>query len=373
MPDVVHPGQRIREMLKKRGWRQEELVRITGKSRQTISAIIGGRASITPETAVAFGAAFGNAPAQWLRWGAEYDLSLTETDRAEVECRARLYNLAPIREMQKRGWIPAADNVADLESTLEKFFGGSVTSPLAFPVAARRTVTLDQLNGAEKAWCFRARQLASSVLAAEFATDRLPLVEKRLRKAAAYPREAAKVPKILSEFGIRFIVIEPIPGAKIDGASFWLDETRPVIALSLRYDRFDAFWFTLFHEFAHIKHGDSLSVDIEFLKDKDGAIVVDLAGDDQERRANETAADILIPKQEMESFISRLSPYYSSDRVVQFAHRVKMHPGIIVGQLQYRGEIGYHALREFLVKIRSTITETALTDGWGLTIAPGLL
>jgi HTH-type transcriptional regulator/antitoxin HigA len=52
---------------------------------------------------------------------------------------------------------------------------------------------------------------------------------------------------------------------------------------------------------------------------------------------------------------------------------VKMHPGIIVGQLQHRGEIGYSAHRDLLAKVRAIVTETSLTDGWGRTISPGIL
>jgi HTH-type transcriptional regulator/antitoxin HigA len=106
-------------------------------------------------------------------------------------------------------------------------------------------------------------------------------------------------------------------------------------------------------------------VDIEILRDADGGVAIGLAEDDQERRANETASNILVPQDEMESFIRRLAPYYSKERIVQFAHRMKIHPGIIVGQLQHRQEIGYHALREFLLKVRSVVSQTALTDGWG--------
>lgn len=352
-------------MIEERGWTQEELAQITGKTRQTISSIAAGRTGVSPEMAIALGAAFGNEPAEWLRWQSHFDLSIADADPSNVQRRARLYGLAPVREMLKRGWIELKrlDDDDDLERELTNFFGGSLE--VVFPIAARRTATLDSLNPAEKAWCFRARQLAQSILAAEFHHDRLASAERQLRRAAAYQKDATRVARILSDHGIRFIVIEPLPGTKIDGAAFWLDENSPVIALSLRYDRLDAFWFTLFHEFAHIKHGDSISVDIDCIKDHDGGIAVGLAEDEQEQRANEAAAEMLIPRAEIESFIRRLAPYYSTERVVQFAHRVKIHPGIIVGQLQHRREIGYHALREFLVKIRSIVTETALTDGWG--------
>ncbi|HEV8336899.1 MAG TPA: HigA family addiction module antitoxin [Candidatus Polarisedimenticolia bacterium] len=368
----MHPGRRLKQLLEEKGWSQDELAQITGKNRQTVSNIVSGRTGVSPEMAIALGAAFGNDPADWLRWTAEYELSVSEADGAIVEKRARLFSLAPIREMQKRGWIRSSDKDADLESDLTSFFGASPYSDISFPVAARRTAMLDDLNPAERAWCFRARQISEPILVNEFKRDRLPAAEKRLRQAAAFPKEANKVSTILSDFGIRFVVVEPLSGAKIDGASFFLDDTNPVIAVSLRYDRIDAFWHTLFHEFAHIKHGDSYSVDTTFQQNNEGGITILLADDQQEKRANESASDALIPRDEIESFIRRLAPFYSSDRIVQFAHRMKIHPGIIVGQLQYRGEIGYGALRTFLVKIRSIVIETALTDGWGLTISPTL-
>ena len=76
----------------------------------------------------------------------------------------------------------------------------------------------------------------------------------------------------------------------------------------------------------------------------------------------------MVPQEEMESFVRRLAPLFPAQRIIQFAHKIRMHPGVIVGQLQHRGVIGYHAHRDFLVKIRSLITDTALTDGWGHTV-----
>ena len=90
--------------------------------------------------------------------------------------------------------------------------------------------------------------------------------------------------------------------------------------------------------------------------------------DATERRADEDAANMLIPKEELESFIKRIGPLYSKDSIVRFAHRMKIHPGIIVGQLQHRKEIGYSANREMLSKVRQYIIPTATTDGWGSSI-----
>jgi HTH-type transcriptional regulator/antitoxin HigA len=372
-PNPPHPGKMLRSMLESRGWTQDELSTITGWSRQTIGAIVGGRSSITPSMAIALGAAFGNDPADWLQWNAQFELSMVETDRGSVERRAKLFSIAPISDMQKRGWITESNDVNDLNESLAAFFGGPPEQGISFPVAARRSIHLDELNPSERAWCFRARQLAKFVpVEAPFSPARLASAERELRQAAAFPKEIRKVRRILAEHGIRFMVIEPLPKTEMDGAAFWLDENNPVIAVSVRFDRVDAFWFTLFHEFKHIEHGDSYSFDSNLLSERNGTITVLLAGDDAEQRANAAAANALVPADELTSFVRRVAPLYSTDRLIQFAHRMKIHPGIIVGQLQHRGELGYKAHRELLVKVRAIVTGTALTDGWGHTISPML-
>ena len=167
------------------------------------------------------------------------------------------------------------------------------------------------------------------------------------------------------------MVVEPLQGAKIDGAAFWIGDS-PVIAVSARWDRIDAFWFTVMHEFMHIKNRDVYSVDVNLVSDGDTGIAIATFDDEAEQRANAHAADVLVPKAELESFIKRTSPLYAAPRIVQFAHRIKMHPGIIVGQLQHRGELRYSSHRTFLSKIRRYVVETALTDGWGHSIGPSV-
>jgi HTH-type transcriptional regulator/antitoxin HigA len=369
----VHPGSILRDKLQERGWTQDQLSTITGYGKQHISLIVNEKNGVTADMAKALAAAFGNTPEEWLKWDALYRLSNAEGDVSIIERKAHLHSLAPIRDMQKRGWISSTDDLERLESDLKKFFGvESLDGDVLFPVATHRTTKLPYLNPAEKAWCFRARKMAGVLPVPPFRPDRLQQAEKELRKLAAYPKEARHLTELLAAYGIRFVVVEPLPGVKIDGAAFWLDSNSPVIALSIRFDRVDAFWFTLMHEFAHIKYGDALSVDSELIDGTIG-IAVALVEDEAERRASDSATDALIPTPEMQSFISRVGPLYSKERIIQFAHKMKIHPGIIVGQLQHRNEINYGSNREMLVKIRAAVVETALTDGWNRSITPGLL
>jgi HTH-type transcriptional regulator/antitoxin HigA len=352
----------LRRLLDERGWTITELATITGSARSALSSVMTGKAGISPDMAIALGAAFGNRAAEWLQWNAEHQLSLVEVDTSGVERRARLFSEAPIHEMQKRGWIPQTTDAGEIEAALTKFFGdGSST----FTVATLRRDSEAALSPAERAWCYRAKRLAADLpFVAEFDKTRILSAEKKLRQLAAYEKEAERVAEILSYYGIRFVVVEPLSGAKIDGAAFWLGES-PVIAVSLRWDRIDAFWFTVMHEFKHIQHGDAYSVDVNLVVDGERGLDIATTTDAAERRANETAADTLVPYNDLATFVATTSPRYSATSIIQFAHQIKMHPGVIVGQLQHRGELSYSAHRAFLVKVRKLVTETAVTDGWG--------
>ena len=350
--------------MKDRGWTQDDLARVTGYGRRAINEIIGGKRSITPEMAVALGTAFGTDPAYWLRLETDHQLSLVEFDSSGVERRARVYAIAPVKDMQRRGWITSSNSPEDLERELQRFFGtDSLDLMPDLSVMTRKTEAMADLSPSQRAWCFRARQMAGALVDVKpFDPKRLPLLKRDLRRLAAYPSETRRIPEVMSKYGVRFIVIEPLPGSKIDGAAFWLADDKPIVAVSARFDRVDAFWFTVMHEVAHVERRDGISVDTDLAGDD---LAASLLKSEAEQRADAAAAASLIDPAEIESFIHRNGPLYAKDRIVQFAHRIKMHPGIIVGQLQHRGEIGYSANREMLAKVRIYVTSAALTDGWG--------
>ena len=215
----LHPGKILAEMLKDRGWTQDELATISGYSRQTINELISGKSGITkPELAIALGAAFGNSPLEWMHWDSAFKLSQVVHDAMPGQTAARLYEIAPIRDMQKRGWIIETKDRTKLEQELKAFFGvKSLDPPPAFPVAFRRSNGVDffDLAPAERAWIFRARQLASALvlpLTNKFNPTQMDRCAKDLRELAAYPKEARHVANgfSLSRYGIRFVIVEQL-------------------------------------------------------------------------------------------------------------------------------------------------------------------
>jgi HTH-type transcriptional regulator/antitoxin HigA len=164
------------------------------------------------------------------------------------------------------------------------------------------------------------------------------------------------------ECGVKYVIVEALPGSKIDGACFWLNNDQPVIALSLRLDRIDNFWFVLRHEIEHVlqEHGK----DDGFILDLDPEVSNQNIVNEAEIVANLAAAEFCVPKTELDNFYNRIYPLFSEQKVLLFANRIGVHMGIVVGQLQ-RKLNRYDYLRSYQVKIRSYAISGALTDGWG--------
>jgi HTH-type transcriptional regulator/antitoxin HigA len=361
------PGDYLREELEARGWTQIDLAEITSRTPATINEIVLAKRSITPDTAQSLADAFGTSPELWMNLETAYQLSKRTESDPNISKRARIYSLAPVNEMKKRGWIDDSKNVDVLEQQVVRFFElKSIDDKISFAHAAKKSTDYGSVLQSQLAWLYRARYLARAVpVSGQFNTKSLQLCRERLTKLKAEPLEIRHIPNVLAESGIRFLVVEHLFGTKIDGASFWLDRKSPVIAISLRYGRIDWFWQTLMHEIDHIANGEGYS---------DPTVDIQLVGTDAqpfdqksavEKRADQSAASFMVDQSALSNFIARVGPLYSYNQIQRFAAVHRIHPGIVIGQLQFRRAIKYTHGRAFLVQIREIITSSSLTDGWG--------
>lgn len=366
----VHPPNKlIKDELEKRNWTQADLAFILGRNVNDISLLVSGKKRITPEVAQELSSALGYGAEFWLALENAYRLSQLETIDEEVAKRALLFNTFPVKEIIKRGWLAPTENTNELESRLLNFYEiSSLEEEPKMRYAARKSSSYLKTTKTQMAWLKRAEKLAPAVMVKRFSDIALVEAIKKLRLLLNDVEEIRHVPKILAEAGVRVIIIEPLVNTQIDGITFWLDSHSPVIVLSLRFDRIDAFWHTTFHELSHVKHGEGIDVPI---------IDFDLIDDDSdtdkppyELRAEKDAASFSIPESKLDSFILRAHPSYTEQKILGFAALNKVHPGILVGQLHHRFRTSGKGLpfshqRKFLVKVRHMITESALTDGWG--------
>lgn len=369
------PGQLIQELLDSRGWTQRVLALVLQVDETGLNKIVSGKRAVDAELALALSQIF-DVPAElFLQLQKDYDLAMARLlarPDAGLTIRATLFGELPVSDMVKRGWLPGVTdtkNVPKLEAALCAFFGvSSVDNIEILPHAAKKTAVAMPASPAQLAWLYRARQLATDLPAPKYSEAALSAALAKLRALLISQDGVRKVPRVLMDCGIRYVIVESLPSAKIDGVCFWLNAHSPVIGMSLRYDRIDNFWFVLRHEIEHVLRGHGKAaamLDIELEKSKAGT-GVDIP--EEEKVANEAAADFCVPRAKLDNFIDRKAPMFAERDIRGFATTLQVHPGIIAGQLQNKTG-RYDLFRNHLVKIRSIVIPNAYVDGWG-NVAP---
>jgi HTH-type transcriptional regulator / antitoxin HigA len=365
--DFRSPGQFIQALLDQRGWTQRTLSIVLAIGETTVNKITSNKQPVDADLALILEEVFQVPAERFLALQKDLDLAqariIANPDPGRAT-RALLYGDLPVSEMIKRGWI-AAENIRDtkkVEAGLIRFFGVNRLDDIEIlPHAAKKTEVNTPLTPAQLAWLYRVKQIASDMLVAPYSPQALTVALGKLRKAMVAAEEVAQVPRILMECGVRFVIVESLTSAKIDGVCFWLNERSPVIAMSLRFDRIDNFWFVLRHEIEHViqMHGTMLDVELEGDRAGTGEGVAE-----EERVANLAGQEFCVPAKQMEAFVARKAPFFAERDLIAFSRILKVHPGIVAGQLQ-RKTGRYDRFRDHLVKIRSIISPNAIKDGWG--------
>lgn len=368
------PGQYIKALIEARGWTQRTLSVILGVDESLLNKIANDNRGIDAKMALLLGEVFEVEAEGFLHLQKEYDLAkakiamLPDAGRAK---RVKIYGDLPISEMITRGWISADNmrNTSQVEKALVKFFrSDSIDNIEILPHAARKTSTLAPVSPVQLAWLYRVREIAEEMIVGRFSIQSVNNAVEKMKELLHSAEEIRKVPRILAEAGIRFLLVEALPSSKIDGACLWIEGKYPVVAMSLRYDRIDNFWFVLRHEIEHViqKHGiDKIIIDAE-LEGEKASSSPNISH--EERIANIAAAEFCVPQSKFASFIARKSPFFRESDILGFANTIHVHPGIVAGQLQHKTG-RYDRFRKHLVKVRHIISSGAMVDGWG-DIAP---
>ena len=160
------------------------------------------------------------------------------------------------------------------------------------------------------------------------------------------PRAACE---LLHRQGVRLIVEPHLPGTHLDGAALLSRKNEPVIALTLRHDRLDNFWFTLMHEIAHVK--------LHLGEDDQDAFFdeIDSVGTDCEIEADAFASGLLIPEDGWRQFRQRGD--WSVRAVTHAALDWNISPAIVAGRVRHETRnhriltslLGYRELRAHLL------------------------
>lgn len=367
---IYPPSKYVKEFLDEKNWNQNDLAFLLDWKAAEVSNLLLRKKKLTPEVAQQLATVFNTPPFYWIELEARYELSQLDGADDSLALRSKIFNNFPAKEMIKRGWVESTDNVKELEKRFLDFFQiSSLDEKPNIAYAARKSSPYAETTSEQAAWFGRAYKLSRAVLVKKFSEKALSEAMDKLRTLLFNPEDTRQVPKVLAEAGIRLLIIEPIPSSKIDGVTLWLDKNSPVIALSLRYDRIDSFWHTLWHELSHVENGegkDTPIIDVDLLSEDSHTV----EKPDFEKRADKDGAESSIAKPTLDSFIMRTHPTYTDQKILGFAALNKVHAGILVGQLHHRFKetgkgLPFSHQRKFLVKVRHIIIDVAFTDGYG--------
>jgi HTH-type transcriptional regulator/antitoxin HigA len=172
----------------------------------------------------------------------------------------------------------------------------------------------------------KARQvtLKSTYVADHLTYERLSELA-RLSRFEQGPRLAQE---FLADMGIALVFEDHFPKTYLDGAAM-LDEDRPVVALTLRHDRLDNFWFALLHELVHVK--EHLKPGHDFIADNLEDKIHQQT--QEELEADQGAREALIPQVQLSK--SGLLDTPTMDAALALADRLRIHPAIVAGRVRY--------------------------------------
>jgi len=331
----------VRSRMKELGLETSNLTAFFG-SRTQVSLFLSGKRAVSMPIARALHKHLG-IPAEVLLSEPEGGL---DSPQAEIE-----WDRFPLKAMRQLGWVDdTPPKAGHAEAVMRKLIGRAGASG-AIDAALYRKNDCARANAkmdlyAIQAWCWQVMATANeSRPKANYEPGSVTLdFLKQIARLSVYKDGPQRAKTVLAAQGIPLAIVRHLPKTYLDGAALWLSDGRPVIGLTLRYDRLDNFWFCLLHELAHVgRHMDQAG----------GAFIDDLtlrkvdAGeeDPKEKEADEWAEAAVIPRMDWEASAVRRQP--TPIAVLNLAAERQIHPAIIAGRVRHERK-NYRLLSQFV-------------------------
>ncbi|MFA5241286.1 MAG: ImmA/IrrE family metallo-endopeptidase [Sulfuricella sp.] len=360
-PDWVSPpGDTLLDIIEERDWTQAELAQRLGYTTKHVNQLIKGKVPLTEDAAIRLERVVGSTVGFWLAREAKYRERCARLEAAEkftgwIDWLDQL----PIKELMHAGAIEKrrvdAKSKPGLVESCLRFFG--VASPEEWQshygqmqAAFRRSREEQSDVGAISAWLRMGEQEAEKQDGPKYDRARFEAALTEIRALTNLDPEEFQphLHTLFRQAGVAFVLVPGIPKAHVSGVARWLNPHRPLIQLSLYGKTNDKFWFTLFHEAAHV---------LLHAKEKKSVYLDDptKAGADsvEEREANDWAGNFLIP----DRFVPQLIGLRTKAAVCDFAGKIGIHPGIVVGRLQHDGLIDPSWMNDLRVSFRFIAAE----------------
>jgi len=193
------------------------------------------------------------------------------------------------------------------------------------------------------AWVRETEIVAKGISLAEFDEERLRSSLEDIRHLTRKRCDEVLDPvqNICAAAGVAVVLVPALPETGISGCARWFGDGQGLIGLTLRYKTDDQLWFSFFHEVGHILlHRHKCSFVLDNAAEDLGDRIIDPEMEAVEEEANRFACDTLIPPEALGKFLR--DAIFTNDAIHEFASRVGIGPGIVVGRLQHDGILKHH-------------------------------
>lgn len=347
---ISKPGDTILEILDKLKMSQAELAARMGKTPSKINDIISGKEPITMKTALMLENVFKVDAEFWLERESRYRHKLARIEEnQQMEQWVPWGTEHPITELVKCGYLKPFEKSIEMVKQLLLFYG--VASPeqwanTCLPEFATAKFRRSQAHRSSiaslSAWLRMGEIEMRNMVLPEFDKEVFKKVLDRIRKLAHDhpPDFATQLQDECLNAGVGLVYTRCLKHAPVSGATRWI-KGNPLIQLSDRYKNNGSFWFTFFHEAAHILLHGKKEV---FIEDADE---LDTPDYEKEQEANEFASQVLLPAE----CLQELSPPFTEDKIIRISRKYEMHPGIVVGRLQHEDLVAKNFGNHLKVKV----------------------
>lgn len=344
------PGDTISDILDERKLSLDSFAESIGHTVDQVQDLLRGRLSITSEIAWKLEGALGASATFWMNREVQYREEIERAYKLEDDANSDWLDELPVPDMVRFGWVPYSSSRPQMVSTCLDFFATNNVaawrqkySALLATTAYRTSASFDSESGALAAWLRQGEILGSSIACNKWNPERFRDALNNIRLLTRESRPSVFLPELIkmcADCGVAVVIVRAPTGCRASGATRFLSRTRALLLLSFRYLSDDHFWFSFFHEAAHLLLHGQESTFVE------GGRVCDTK---EEREANDFAALTLIPTTLL-PILRSLSA--DARNVIRFARKAGVSRGIVVGQLQHLGIIERNQLNNLKTRFR---------------------
>lgn len=343
------PGETILDVLQERNISIESFAKSLNFTLNEANELLDGKIQITNYIANQLQKFLGSTISFWINRELNYRKDLERLNNIIESIDNSWFEKLPVKDLISNRLISNVPSQFDRIIECLSFFGvkdyqqwQEKYKNCYNSVAYRSSKTLNFDEISTTAWLRSGEVIASKINTKPWDPEQLKTKLSEIRTLTLENEPKVFIPRlqeICAQCGVAVVVVKNFEGCRASGASWVIESSKRILMLSFRHLSNDHFWFTFFHEIGHLLLHDDFFIE----SDNNPEI------DSKEIEANNFARDIIIPLEFRTEYegMNLANPYKV---IMKFAKKIKVNPGIILGQLQYDQRIKHGHFEKLKVR-----------------------